>query len=227
MSAYQQAFEQFRRHFDVDFERHEMHVDAEGPKVFALTLRRPGTWAYGVEILCTPVGIVMHGDFTPPSSRGPCGAYMKDLAWFAAEMGADYMASKFLEKTWTREGAEDHVRDNIEALRQEVTYLNTTERKGGQYNSRDAMLARCTELDAMLASREGLADLDEYIDVWAPEWEEDGRDSEWCFPNNAYDPAGMAALAAIHGCFRRLFWARYESIERIDGGYRLKAKVPT
>lgn len=222
MSAYQRAFEQFRRHFDVDFERHDMRVDADGPKVFAFTLRRPGTWAYGVEILCTPVGIVMHGDFTPPSNRGPCGAYMKDLVWFAAEMNADYLAGKFLEETWTREGAEDHVRDNIETLRQGVTYFNTAD--NGE--ERDDVLARCARLEAKAEAGHGFHSLGDYEAVWTPEFEDDG-DTEWTYPNNAHDPAGMAALAAVHGCFRRLFWARYESIERIDGGFRLKAKVTT
>lgn len=221
MSAHQRAFERFRRQFDRYFERHELRVDVDGPRVFAFTLRRPDEWVNGVEILCTPVGIVMHGDFTPPSNRGPCGAYMKDLVWLAAEMNADYLAGKFLEKTWTHEGAEDHVRDNIENLRQGVTYFNTAD--NGE--ERDDVLARCARLEAKAEAGPGFHSLGDYEAVWTPEFEDDG-DTEWTYPNNAYDPAGMAALAAVHGCFRRLFWARYESIERIDGGYRLKAKVP-
>jgi len=231
VSARRTAFEQYRRQYAAAFERHELRVDVEGPKVFAFTLRRPDEWMYGVEILCTPVGIVMHGDFTPPSHRGPCGAYMKDLAWFAAEMGADYLAGKFLKKTWTREAALDHVRDNIETLRQGVTYLNDCD-DGEQ---RDDVLTRCARLEAKANAGFGFDNQTDYEAAWAPEWEDDpdwplrarrGRDSEWTWPDHDYDPAGMAALAVVHATFRRLFWARYETIERVNGGYVLTETRP-
>jgi hypothetical protein len=217
VSARRKSYQECRRRYDRDFERHELRVGVEGPKVFAFTLRRPAEWMYGVEILFTPVGIVMHGDFTPPSHRGPCGAYMKDLAWFAAEMDPDYLAGKFLEKGWTREGAEDHIRDNIESLRSSISDSKAV---------RDKTLARCTRLEAMVNNGEGLTDLAEYEATWAQEWYEDTiGDAEWVYPDRAYDPAGMAALATIHACFRRLFWTRYETIERVNDGFVLTERA--
>lgn len=231
MSARRESYDHCRRQYDREFERHELRVGVEGPKVFAFTLRRSDEWNYGVEVLFTPVGIVMHGDFTPPGNRGPCGAYMKDLAWFAGEMDPDYLAGKFLEKQWTCEGAEDHVRDNIETLRSRIHYYGLDTGPGATHCrmkgavARDEALARCARLEAMVNDGEGLADVNEYEATWTPEWDEDNSDMEWVYPNHTYDPAGMAALAAIHACFRRLFWERYETIEGMNGGFVLTERT--
>ena len=217
MSVRRQTYEKLRRQYDADCERHELRVGVSGPYVFAFTMRRPNEWTYGVEILCTPVGIVMHGDFTPPGNRGPCGAYLKTLPWFAAEMDAYYLAGKILEKGWTPEGSEDHVRDNIAGLRDGITYFNKTD-SGAK---RDEMLARCTRLEEMADCGDGFETHEEYEILWSPEWEEDDSDTEHVYPSHSYDPASVAALAAIHACFRRLFWKRYETIECLDDGFVL------
>ena len=55
--CWRRSFEVSRAMYDAALAEHVLVVDAAGPRIFAFTLRRPGTWVYGVEILATPVGV--------------------------------------------------------------------------------------------------------------------------------------------------------------------------
>ena len=117
---------------------------------------------------------------------------------------------------------EDHVRACVGTLREGVDYLSTTE----DGTLRDDVLARCCRLELKAGSGEGFGSFTEYEEVWAPELEEDDGDLDWIYPRDAHDPAAVAALASVHACLRRLFWARYEAVLPVEGGYHLVERQP-
>lgn len=181
---------------------HDLVPLLESGPVLAWQLRRPGTRACLVELLFTAEGILIHGDLKPRGSAGPCGA-ARGLRWFVAGMGPGYLASYFLQRRWTPESAEAHIRDNIATLREGVDYTTP---------DRDEALERCSRLEQMVKDGEGLSGELDYQTVWIPEWEEDGSDFEWDYPPSAYDLSEFATLAAIHERFRELFRQRFESV---------------
>lgn len=213
MGAHADAVANLRKLYDRDLAGHVLVPLVEGPGVCVFQLRRPGTRIMLVELVFTLEGILLHGDFTPEDNRS-CGAHMKGLAWFAAEMDAGYLASKFLQREWTAEGAEDHVRNNIATLREQLLERDD-----------DALRARISSLEARANKGDGFTSLFEYTQTWVPEFEADRSDLEWEYPRDDYSTRGVAALGAIHARFRALFWERYDSITSTVAGWTLSRRV--
>jgi len=91
-------------HMTKALEKHEIKFEAQHGDYFHIFhLRNPARSMYQVWITFLPTGIVITGDLriTNEHALGSCES--KDERWFAGELDAEYLASKFLKKRWCPE----------------------------------------------------------------------------------------------------------------------------
>lgn len=82
-------------HMLASFSRHALAEIEAGPSIRYFQMRQPGTGVYSVELIFVGCQIFIAGDIR----IGPTGSAIArgyDLDWFASNLGADYLAEKFL-----------------------------------------------------------------------------------------------------------------------------------
>lgn len=90
-------------------------------EVHIYRMARPGVRAYCVLLAFTPEGIFIQGDVALGRDRGGIGTPVyKSLEWFAGQLSADYLCSKFLSKAWQREVASRDIVDQLHHAEQEL-----------------------------------------------------------------------------------------------------------
>lgn len=84
-----------KQHMVASFAKHELTEIPAGESVRYFQMRRPGEWAYAVELLFVGSQIFISGDIR----IGPTGSVIArgyDLKWFAQKLDIQYLCEKFL-----------------------------------------------------------------------------------------------------------------------------------
>lgn len=178
-----------------DLDQHVLKVLADTGPVLVVRLHRPGTRIMSVQLTFTPEGIAIQGDFHPHPTDGNQGGLCcrdrKPPGWFAADLGWDYLASKFMSRQWCREAQADDLRGRIADLRHEAQDLDATEAQ--------AVRDKADALQRVLDEEDSWSSVYEYQD--ALDAIADERDDE---PALVYPEPAAADLWAIQRKFREL-----------------------
>ncbi len=167
----------------------EQVLDTE--KFQAFFMKRPGDGRMmSTLITFTPEGIVIQGDLRPGRNGNvSCGGY--GLGWFRGRLSEDYLAEKFLDKSWYPEVAAADLRQYLK----EVADGNETAKPGDVEEIQD-LIRRCEDGDLGHES---------FRDAWEliyKDW-----DWEWSL-GWGYKPDEHMWLCAIQWKFAELYNAK-------------------
>jgi len=160
-------------------------------KVRSFRMSKPGTRIDSTLITFTPEGIAIQGDLTPGTngavSRG------KSLAWFAGELGYDYLAEKFLTKEWVAEYAAEAMIGEAESLDREAAEIDAEEERAPLAEKAERFREIADQLD------DGAMMIHEFVeDLGEMGFEYDGE-------GYTYPPSDVVLLAAIQQRFAELY----------------------
>lgn len=191
------------------FAKHELTVLADTPKVKAFRIGEPATRNMMFEVVSTPYGITLFGDVSF-DGNGAVGA-MKPLGWFAGNLDADYLASKFhLTYDFRPNLAREHVEEQIAEFRRNPEDYDLTPEQAER-------------IERLWDEDEGFETSEEYVETWAELLGDDLSDG---VPGWGLNTHSVALLSAAQRAFRRLFWEAFEGIEKLEtGGTRLVVKA--
>lgn len=190
-------------------ERYKDHIlfqdlGAPGDKYQAFYLAVPGTRCQSCLILGTPEGVIIAGDWVPCSDPvGTISAPYKSLAWFAEASSPDYIAGKFLHKSWQADLAKKEIEETLEDWKtdwdrrcEHQADLGDKEESPNVW-SEDCECEQCTryyELKELSPDIENMSDHEFYERMSDLDYSfvEDGA------PGWGFDPYQVAQLWVIH-----------------------------
>jgi hypothetical protein len=173
----------------------------------AFKIHRPGTRMGSTMITFTPEGIVIHGDLCP-GQNGVISNFGYGLGWFSKKTSPDYLCSKFLQRGWHAELAQEELEDWVRAggdpWGDEDSDPNS-ERVSG-------LLDIICRLDRGEIGQEGLCQ--ELVDLYGDQGILDDGSPGW-----GYDPSEAGWLIAIQARFVELYKAeKNEPTDFSEGG---------
>lgn len=197
-----------QQHYDKMFSGHETLVEiacTDFVRCWRME-RKPGTRAYMVQITSTPEGIAIQGDTIPGHDHHGALTNAGGLAWFVSESDPDYLAGKFLTKTWVREEAEQHIRDLISKLTRMGVEDDNDDAREVAMELRQA--ARSNPFDDIVSYTKAFGETLTLV-IGAGRFTDPLIDFDEAYPSLAYRPSEVAMLSAIQKRFRTLFLERY------------------
>lgn len=165
------------------------------PEVRVFKMAQPGTRMMSVDVVFTAGRIWLSGDLIVGDGRGVISDLSYGLNWFAGQLGADYLAEKFLRKRFVPELAICAMHTAIGDLREQ--------HEGEEMPEMDAMRIRRLE--------EALEDADDHSGVTrhAEAFHDFWCETMICYEGEGYgyDPTEQGWLAAIQERFAELYAA--------------------
>lgn len=179
----------------------QLTCELDTPKYKAFRMAKPGTRMYCVLLTFTPEGITLSGDYRVTNDRAVSSDPGLDLAWFAGELGSDYLASKFLRERWVPEQC---VKE-IEELADECNSDARAARADGDEEAAKLCAKRAAKLIelAIQVRTEGLL-VDKDAIMYGLQKALPGHCD---FPGHTYDYMERASLTAIQEKFAALYKA--------------------
>lgn len=182
----------------------------ERPEPNTYLMRKPGTMMFCVYITFTPFGTVIGGDFCPGRHGVISSGWRYGLKWFIGDLGADYLAEKFLSEYFTADLCHVEAKSYLQSERKELANWLIECRQAGD------RLSDCKQDSGYKYHR---TYIDFYNDLLeydrhelSPERIRDaadrvGLDLDSC-PGHGYDINDQADLVAIQRKFRELYLKR-------------------
>lgn len=181
----------------MNFKDHYLDPLVEDGPVKAFYLRKDESRMFSVLLLFSPEGISIVGDSAPGENYSVHTFPPYSLKWFIGKFDKEYLAEKFLRKTWNEDDVEEWFKYELEETKKHVE--EGEEGLGDRLEAIEDILSR------------GAFAIHEVYEAW----KDAASDSE-DFPGNTYNRHDVEQLSSIQRRFAELYHEKYLKEEEDD-----------